>query len=51
MKFGINISKRRTETIEKNPSKTSDKVGDLIDNGVTERVYKNIIKTPKKLTI
>lgn len=51
MKFGINLKKRRLETVEKNPNKTSDKVGDLIDDGITERVYKNMIKTPKNLTI
>ena len=47
MEFGINLMKHRTETVQKNVNKTSDRVGDLIDDGLTERVYKDSIKNPK----
>jgi len=47
MKFGIHLKKCRTETVERNVNTTSDRVGDLIDNGVTERTYKSTIKNPK----
>ena len=47
MEFGINLNKRRTETVERNVNKTSDRVGYLIDDGITERVYKSSIKNPK----
>jgi len=43
MEFGIQIKKRKIEDV----NRTSDKVGDLIDDGLTEKVYKSSIKNPK----
>ena len=47
MKIGIDLKKRRTETVDRKVGRTSDRVGDLIDNSVTERVFKSTIKNPK----
>lgn len=44
MEFGLNLNKRKIET---NVGKTSDRVGDLIDDGITEKAFKSTIKNPK----
>lgn len=44
MKSGVHLAKRRTETVERNTSKTSDRLGDLIYDGMTDKSYDIKIK-------
>ena len=43
MKSNIKIGRKK---IDPKVNQVSDRVGDLIDNGITDRVYKSTIKYP-----
>ena len=36
---------------DKSPTRVSNKVGNLIDDGITDRVYQNVIKKKKVIKI
>ncbi len=44
MKSNIKIGRKK---VDPRVNRTSDRVGDLIYDGITERVYKSTIKNPK----
>lgn len=49
--MGAKIKKYTGNDVDRNVPRVSDRLGNLIDNGVVERVYKNTIKDPKPLKI
>ncbi len=42
----MEMKKYTGKKVDRKINKTSDRLGDLIDNGITDRVYKSTIKNP-----